>query len=240
MKKETKKRKPRSKKSNTRNTKERKSSKKRTEDKAKTIIFQSEETPVLCTRCNKPKRPKDLPEWERGFCRCWVKTKYREIFCSMVIDFFENAKNEIAVDRQFYQPKKDGEIFITPDGYEHGGIKSEFTKILATKFPTFQRWNTEVLISESTRRRWVETYPEFRNACEIAQEIQHAIWLENSMAGIFNGQFAIFFGKNCLGYKDKAEIKHSGDKENPIQILIPDNNRVNGDKTTERVSREGA
>lgn len=30
------------------------------------------------------------------------------------------------------------------------------------------------------------------------------------MAGIFNGQFAIFFGKNCLWYKDKSEVEHSG------------------------------
>ena len=204
------KRTPRSKSSRSWGTKERKASKARTEKKITALILKQEGEVISCPRCNKPKRPHNLPEWARGFCRCGVKTKYRPEFCASIVDFFENAKNEIAVDRQYYQPKKDWDVFITPEWYEHWGLKSEFTKILATKFPTFQRWNSEILITEKTRNERVNEYPEFRNACEVAKEIQHAIWLENSMAGIFNGQFAIFFGKNCLWYKDKSEVEHSG------------------------------
>lgn len=210
MKRETQKRSLRGKSSRSRDTKERRSSRARIEKKATALVLKKEGEVIYCPRCNKPKRPQNLPERARGFCRCWIKTKYRPEFCASIVDFFENAKNEIAVDRQYYQPRKDGDVFITPQGYEHWGLKAEFTKILATKFPTFQRWNSEILITEDTRNKRTKEYPEFAEACEVAREIQHAIWLENSMAGIFNGQFAIFFGKNCLGYKDKSEVEHSG------------------------------
>ena len=101
------KRTPRSKSSRSWNTKERKASKARTEKKITALILKQEGEVISCPRCNKPKRLNNLPERARGYCRCGVKTKYRPEFCASIIDFFEQAKNEIAVDRQYFQPRKD-------------------------------------------------------------------------------------------------------------------------------------
>jgi hypothetical protein len=43
-----------------------------------------------------------------------------------------------------------------------------------------------------------------------AKQLQEKIWLTNGMNNLYNSQFAQFFGKNCLGYKDKQEVEHTG------------------------------
>ena len=40
------------------------------------------------------------------------------------------------------------------------------------------------------------------------------------MSGLYNAQFAQFFGKNCLGYKDKQEIEQSGELNNTIMVKL--------------------
>jgi hypothetical protein len=64
---------------------------------------------------------------------------------------------------------------------------------------------------------WEKQYVEFSKAYSRAKQLQEHIWLVNGMSNLYNAQFAQFFGKNCLGYKDKVETEISGPNGGPIQ-----------------------
>lgn len=83
----------------------------------------------------------------------------------------------------------------------------------ATTFPTFQRFARSIGVCVDTLNEWCRVHPEFSEAFKAAKEMQEAIWLENSMDGSYNAQFAKFFGVNCFGgqYKDKQDMDIKAD-----------------------------
>ena len=87
-----------------------------------------------------------------------------------------------------------------------GDIKSIEQVPMGVSMPTFQGFAAEIHVDTDTLRNWRDRYPEFEKAYKQAKQLQEYIWLTNSMSGLYNTQFAIFYGKNCLGYKDKQEI----------------------------------
>lgn len=117
-------------------------------------------------------------------------TKYRREFCEKIIEYFsEPPKNE--TEKITY--------------YRDGTVKSREPVVRPWDFPTFQGFAHSINVDMAQLGRWREKHSEFRAAYARAKEIQEAIWLQESMAGRYNAQFAKFFGVNCLGYKDKVE-----------------------------------
>lgn len=94
--------------------------------------------------------------------------------------------------------------------YADGGVKSEEPVTVGIQFPTFQGFADSIGVDMSTLTEWRGKYARFSSAYSHAKELQEKIWLVNGMGGQYNAQFAQFFGKNCLGYKDKQETEHSG------------------------------
>lgn len=103
--------------------------------------------------------------------------------------------------------------------FNNGEIKSKTPIITATEFPTFQGFANEINVNTDTLHEWKKEHKEFSEAYTHAKELQEKIWLVNAMGGLYNAQFAQFFGKNCLGYKDKQELEHSGNVNNPFEGL---------------------
>ena len=117
-------------------------------------------------------------------------TKYKKKYCQELIDYFDRPPTEPLYKRTFYV---------------NGQVKSEDPVIQPHVFPTFEGFARYIGVSKVTLLAWCDEHEEFLNAYTRAKEIQEDVWLQESMAGRYNAQFAKFFGVNCLGYKDKVE-----------------------------------
>ena len=125
-------------------------------------------------------------------------TKYKPEYCQDIIDYFSRKPVEVLYKREYH---KDGEI------------KSETPIPMPAEFPTFQGFAHEIGVSTSALYEWIDEHQEFAEAFTRAKQLQESIWLVNGMSNLYNSQFAQFFGKNCLGYKEKTEIEHTGDPQ---------------------------
>lgn len=122
-------------------------------------------------------------------------TKYKKEYCEEIIEYFRIEPYETKTQQEFFSD---------------GSLKSERVVIIPTKFPTFQDFADSIGVHIDTLNEWCKKHEEFSEAYARAKQLQEKIWLINGMNGQYNSQFAIFFGKNCLGYKDKQELEHSG------------------------------
>lgn len=121
--------------------------------------------------------------------------KYKKKYCTDILEYFK-------------KPPYKAEYKI--EYFSDGSIKSQVPIMTATEFPTFQGFADDIGVHIDTLNEWCKKYEEFSEAYKRAKQLQEKIWLVNSMQNLYNAQFAQFFGKNCLGYRDKQEIEHSG------------------------------
>ena len=122
-------------------------------------------------------------------------TKYKKEYCDEIINFFRIEPYETKLQQEFFSD---------------GSLRSEKVVIIPTKFPTFQDFADSIGVHIDTLNEWCKKHQEFSEAYARAKQLQEKIWLINGMNGQYNSQFAIFFGKNCLGYKDKQETINVG------------------------------
>ena len=122
-------------------------------------------------------------------------SKYKKKFCKEIIEYFRKEPYVLEVKKEYFAD---------------GSIKSMNPSIQAAEFPTFQGFADSINVHIDTLHEWCNKNPEFSEAYKRAKQLQEKIWLVNGMQGLYNAQFAQFFGKNCLGYADKQEIEHSG------------------------------
>ena len=139
-----------------------------------------------------------MAENERG-----RPTKYKEKYCKEIIEYFRVPPTREMMKKEYYQ---------------NGNLKSEYPIIVATEFPTFQGFADSIDVNIDTLNEWCKVHEEFSEAYTRAKRLQEKIWLQNGMQGLYNAQFAQFFGKNCLGYKDKTEVEQSGDSKLTIKL----------------------
>lgn len=152
---------------------------------------------IFCEACKKPKMPDILrtgnPEREKGFCNCGIDPLYREEYCIEIVRRFKNQKDKILTDRTYYEADERSH-FETPDGYDHGWLKSEKINKLLADFPTFEEWSTLNNILESTRQDRVKKFPEFSRSCEMCKQIQYYILLKWGLNGKFNANIVKLLG----------------------------------------------
>lgn len=122
-------------------------------------------------------------------------TKYKKEYCEDIINYFNIPPQTCMYKEEYFQ---------------NGQLKSKTPIITANEFPTFQGYANKIGVHIDTLHEWKEKHNEFSEAYMRAKQLQEKIWLINGMSNLYNAQFAQFFGKNCLGYKDKQEIEHSG------------------------------
>lgn len=122
-------------------------------------------------------------------------TNYKPEYCEEIIKFFD-----IEATREVILPH-----------YKNGEISWEDKKILANSLPTIEGFCAKLGIWKKVLHDWVKKHKEFGDAYKRAKELQAQIWQENSLLGLYNPQFSIFFGKNCMGWKDKQEHQIEGE-----------------------------
>lgn len=123
-------------------------------------------------------------------------SKYDDKYCQDIIDFFQKPPNCVNWKEEYYKD---------------GSLKCKTPIITASEFPTFQKFANSIGVGTSTLHDWMRDNEEFAEAYARAKEMQEHIWLVNGMQNLYNAQFAQFFGKNCLGYKDKVEVEANVD-----------------------------
>ena len=122
-------------------------------------------------------------------------SKYKKEYCEEIVKHFRVPPIIVEYKREYFQ---------------NGNLKSETPLIRGNTFPTFQGFADKIGVHVDTLNEWCKVHEEFSEAYARAKQLQENIWLTNGMNNYYNAQFAQFFGKNCLGYKDKQEIEHSG------------------------------
>jgi len=118
-------------------------------------------------------------------------TKYRPEYCQAIIDYFTVQPQQTVYKRTYYAD---------------GTLKSEDPVVLPEQLPTFEKFADSIGVHKDTMYQWGKDYIEFSDSLSRAKQLQEYIWLVNGMSNLYNAQFAQFFGKNCLGYKDKTEV----------------------------------
>ena len=127
---------------------------------------------------------------------------YKPEYCQDIIDHFSKEPVTTLYKREYFQS---------------GQLKSEIPILTPASFPTMQKFADSIGVTTQTIRNWAEEHKDFFEALTRAKELQEHIWLVNGMGNLYNSQFAQFFGKNCLGYKDRTETEITGRDGGPIQ-----------------------
>lgn len=103
--------------------------------------------------------------------------------------------------------------------------KGEVVEVeIANDFPTFQGWCISIDIHTDTLNEWKkpeneEKYPGFSVAYKKAKVLQEQYWVSNTMQGLHDTTFAIFWGKNNMGYRDKSEVEQTNKNYNLGDVI---------------------
>ena len=122
-------------------------------------------------------------------------TKYKKEYCEQIVAYFSAPPQIVAYERTYFAD---------------GTLKNERPIVMPAQFPSLYGFAAKIEVNIDSIYEWRDKHSEFSEAIARAQELQHNIWLVNGMSGQYNSQFAQFFGKNCLGYKDKVEADING------------------------------
>lgn len=116
-------------------------------------------------------------------------TKYKPKYCQEIIKYFN-----IEPWREIY------DIYTYKDG-----TTKETKRLIANDLPTLEGFATKIDVNIDTLNDWGKKHPEFLRAKEKAQALQKDILIKNSLAGLYQGNFAIFVAKNVTDMKDRTE-----------------------------------
>lgn len=132
------------------------------------------------------------------------KSRYMAKYGPEMLKYFDKEPFEIKTITQYHQD---------------GTVKSEKEVAWAVSLPTFQGFAAQIGVTDDTLRNWAEKYPEFDGYYRMCKQLQEKILVTNAMMGNYNAQFAQFYAKNCLGYRDKQEMEVT---ENKLEIVWGD------------------
>jgi len=59
--------------------------------------------------------------------------------------------------------------------------------------------------------RWEAKHPEWKDALKEAKELEKQMYQTNGSLGLYSAAFSIFTLKNIAGWRDRAEVEHSGE-----------------------------
>lgn len=146
-------------------------------------------------------------------------TDYDPKYCDELIEYFD------------VEPYREVEVTIT---YKDGRTETRDEE-RPNDLPTLAGFARKIGVHRDTLHEWANAvdnegnlkHPDFSDAIKKAKEFQEDIWDTNGMKGHYVAPFAIFFGKNNLGYKDKREIEVAtpagyGDLEKQPRADSPD------------------
>lgn len=94
--------------------------------------------------------------------------------------------------------------------------------MMAADFPTVEGFCASAEIGKETFYRWVEEYPEFRDAFARARARQTEILVVNGLLGNYNSGFAQFVAINCLDGWTSAKNKNENEQTGEVKVVFGD------------------
>lgn len=79
--------------------------------------------------------------------------------------------------------------------------QAELPKLL----PTIEGLAIKLGVHVDTIYEWEKVHPEFSELLKIARQVQKFVWVQNSLQGNYNSNFAKFYGMNTFGWSDKHD-----------------------------------
>lgn len=120
-------------------------------------------------------------------------TKYRPMFCEMIINYFENSNPVVA---------------IVDDPGGKGGSQ---TRLETLRVPTINGFAARIGVNQDTLYEWAAKHEEFSEALARAQALNRAIVEELGLAGRLGKGLAELYFINHLNYKDSRHIDVTSD-----------------------------
>ena len=155
-------------------------------------------------------QPHTYKKKENGKNATGRPSDYRPEYCQSIVEFMSIETHEVYVDTTYYKPSS-GDDPKWP-------LKSETNKMIANRFPTFQRRCHNIWVTMETMKGRTLEYPEFLSAYTKAKAIQESILVENGIQWAYNPWFAMFIAKNNFGYVDKVSTEVTGKDWGAIEI----------------------
>lgn len=128
------------------------------------------------------------------------KSGYKEEYCKQIIDYFMQKEPFEVIE-------------VTAFG-------NTYKKRWANPMPTFEKFATKLKVTTETLENWGKKDPNFFEAYNICKAIQKTFLFENGTLGLYNSDFSKFFGKNCLGLKDKQETGFTDKDGNDVKLTF--------------------
>lgn len=121
--------------------------------------------------------------------------KYKKEYAEMLIKYFTVPTFTTVWKRKYYT---------------NGQVKEEEPIVVAGKYPTLEGFAISIGVTSRTLENWRDKYPSFREAYEMALDMQKDILVVNSLGGQYNGNFAKFIASAQFGMTEKSEQKLTG------------------------------
>jgi len=134
---------------------------------------------------------------------------YKPEYCDAIVGFFDEPHYTI---KDMTITKPDGtQIDKTEMEANPPRFLSDFAKSIGVSLISYR----------DTFGYWAERNPEFKKALQVAKELCKQRFIVNGTMNLYSTAFAIFTLKNIAGWRDKADIAHSGEiKGQNTQIVL--------------------
>jgi hypothetical protein len=121
-------------------------------------------------------------------------SKYKPRYCKEIVQYFD-------VDPIIYK-----DITVA----DKNGNSIEKTVEESVQIPMIYKFAKHIGISMPTMYEWCEKYPEFKEAYEMAKQMQLNVLVQNALRGNYNAFFSFQMAKNMFGWRDKVEQEITG------------------------------
>ena len=145
------------------------------------------------------------PQLTQSFGR---PTKYHPEYCQQMLEWFQSK-----------QPNREIEL----NHYKNGELSFVDKKLIATDFPTFERFAREIGVTHRSLQEWCKIHPDFSRAYTCCKEIQKDFLMINGLNNVYNANFAAFVARNITDLKDSPTETNNGSVS--INITLPENFR---------------
>lgn len=106
---------------------------------------------------------------------------YLPEYCEQLIEFFDQPAYKIVT-----------------------GEKGE-TAVIPNDLPLFSSFAKSIKVSQLRLRQWAKVHPDFKEAMDLARDMQESTLITNSLRGLYASSPANFAAKNLLGWTDRVQ-----------------------------------
>ena len=135
-----------------------------------------------------------------------IASKYKHEYAEKLVQYFMPENESVIYDEEFYSD---------------GTVKKRTPRmVLPPRFPTFELFAAEIGVTFPTLLNWREQHSEFREAYDLAKQMQLGIAKRCGVTKLYDASFTKFLLVNDHGLSDRSAVETSQDKPFEVNITI--------------------